>query len=476
MAEKSGKGGGKRRLYPVKSRAETLTRGGLGSAKPRALEVIQAHPNDPQRQMASLLQDLDLQSLIGRKRVVSERTRTAFGSTLLNLIDDLKKLNMNIQRIDEIGRRHAVALTAYWAIELGHSSSTIQNKLTVIRKFCFLLGKQGAIPKREELYEVLEARGVEKSAVTRAQVTHGSKSWKAAGVDAHAIIKGVAIENPQEALLFELELYFGLRVKEALSFRPRAAERRDGISVQLGTKGGKGRFVPFLQDPEYAAKQRDVLDRARAWADEHNNKGEMGYERLTMEEARTKYYNVLRKYGINKKALGVASHGLRHQFAADMFEDITGHRPPAEGEETPAWFKQNRELVDHAYKKVSEALGHWRKDISTAYLSSVSMMSKMQQKRIEKLIEMFQNTPGVASGMLELGVERAWLTGRAALGIDMPHNERIVLTVDMEEGVKLEVLNDVHALLQKLLPGRVLISPLLGGGVQPDDGVEVFLD
>jgi hypothetical protein len=317
---------------------------------------------------------------------------------------------------------------------------------------------------------------VEKSAVTRAQVTHGSKSWKAAGVDAHAIIKGVAIENPQEALLFELELYFGLRVKEALSFRPRAAERRDGISVQLGTKGGKGRFVPFLQDPEYAAKQRDVLDRARAWADEHNNKGEMGYERLTMEEARTKYYNVLRKYGINKKALGVASHGLRHQFAADMFEDITGHRPPAEGEETPAWFKQNRELVDHAYKKVSEALGHWRKDISTAYLSSVSMMSKMQQKRIEKLIEMFQNTPGVASGMLELGVERAWLTGRAALGIDMPHNERIVLTVDMEEGVKLEVLNDVHALLQKLLPGRVLISPLLGGGVQPDDGVEVFLD
>lgn len=75
--------------------------------------------------------------------------------------------------------------------------------------------------------------------------------------------------------------------------------------------------------------------------------------------------------------------------------------------------------------------------------------------------------------MLELGVERAWLTGRAALGGDMPHNERIVLTVDLEEGVKLDVLKDVHALLRKLLPGRILVAPLLCG-VQPEDGVEVF--
>lgn len=66
------------------------------------------------------------------------------------------------------------------------------------------------------------------------------------------------------------------------------------------------------------------------------------------------------------------------------------------------------------------------------------------------------------------------LTGRAALGIEMPHNERFVLTVGLEEGVKWDVLHGVHALLQKLLPGRVMVTPLLGG-VQPDGGVEVFL-
>jgi hypothetical protein len=42
------------------------------------------------------------------------------------------------------------------------------------------------------------------------------------------------------------------------------------------------------------------------------------------------------------------------------------------------------------------------------------------------------------------------------------------------EGVQWDVLRDVHAPLEKLLPGRVLVTPQLGG-VQPDEGVEAFL-
>ena len=42
------------------------------------------------------------------------------------------------------------------------------------------------------------------------------------------------------------------------------------------------------------------------------------------------------------------------------------------------------------------------------------------------------------------------------------------------EGVQWDVFKDVHALLQKLLPGRVMVTPQLGG-VQPDEGVEAFL-
>jgi site-specific recombinase XerD len=472
MKEKDSGGPGKK--FRTKSRAETLTRGGPGSAAGRAQEAIKAHPNDPLRQMTRFLSDLDLQAFKGRQRQVSYRTETSFGRTLKNATQELRKVRMPIQRIDQIGRSHALALAVYWANELGHSASTIQNKLTNIRKFCELIGKTGAVPKKDELYQEMEAKGVDRSALKRHQVTHGSKTWKAAGVDASAIIAFMEDENPQEALLFELELCFGLRVNEALSYRPMESERVDGIMVNLGTKGGKGRFVPFLKDPVKAARQRDVQSRARAWAQKHP-KGEMGYVRMSIEEARTKYYHELRKYRINKKDMGVSSHGLRHEFAADYFEDLTGHRPPAEGLESSTWFKENRDLVEHAYKKVSEALGHWRKDISTAYLSSVSFMSKTQLKRVEKLLEVFQITPGVAEGLLDAGVERAWLTGRAAMGVEMAHNERIQLTVTLEQGVEFAALVEIQTRLEKLLPGRVQVSPLLIG-VQPDDGVEVFLD
>ena len=474
MKDKGKDNSGPGKKFRTKSRAETLTRGGPGSAAGRAQEAINAHPSDPLRQMTRFLSDLDLQAFKGRQRQVSHRTETSFGRTLKNAIQELRKIRMPIQRIDQIGRSHALALAVYWANELGHSASTIQNKLTNIRKFCELIGKTGAVPKKDELYQEMEAKGVDRSALKRHQVTHGSKTWKAAGVDASAIIALMEEENPQEALLFELELCFGLRVNEALSYRPMESERVDGIMVNLGTKGGKGRFVPFLKDPVKAARQRDVQNRARAWAQKHP-KGEMGYVRMSIEEARTKYYHELRKYRINKKDMGVSSHGLRHEFAADYFEDLTGHRPPAEGLESSTWFKENRDLVEHAYKKVSEALGHWRKDISTAYLSSVSFMSKTQLKRVEKLLEVFQITPGVAEGLLDAGVERAWLTGRAAMGVEMAHTERIQLTVTMEQGVELAALVEIQALLEKLLPGRVQVSPLLIG-VQPDDGVEVFLD
>lgn len=466
---------GLERKFQRKSRAETLTRGGPGSAAGRAQEVINAHPNDPLRQMAMFMQDLDLQASTGRRRQVSHRTETAFSRTMKNAIQDLKKVRMPIQRIDQIGRSHALALTAYWTNELGHGASTIKNKLTDIRKFCDLIGKQGAIPKRAELDEALAQKGIDPDTLKRNQVTHWSKTWSSAGVNSMEVIARVEQENPHEALLFELENCFGLRVNEALSFRPLESERVNGVMVNLGTKGGKGRFVPFLQDEAKAARQRDVLERAKAWAQKHP-KGEMGYERMSIEDARTKYYHELRKYGVNKKQMGVSSHGLRHEFAADYFEDMTGHRPPAEGQEPSAWFKENRALVEHAYKKVSEALGHWRKDISTAYLGSVAFMSKTQQKRIEKLIELFQNTEGVAQGLLDTGVERAWLTGRGASGVDMHHRERIELTVTLEQGLDMAVvLVEVQALLEKMLPGRVKVSPLLLG-VQPDDGVEIFLD
>ena len=458
-----------------KSRAQTLEKGGPGSGKTRADHAAERYRNDPYKQMMYFLHDLDLQAYTGRRRAVSELTRMRFGETLARVIGELRELNMPIQRIDQIGRRQLVALVVYWVIEKRQEASTVMNKVSQIRKFCELIGKVGAIPKREELYEILEEHGVDRSALVRHQVAPGSKSWTSAGVEPIRIAELLAEEHPHEALLVELMLYFGLRVSEVLSLNPYKADVQGGLLLTAGTKGGKDRLVPYMEDPALATKQREVLDRALVWVHENNRRGDMGYPGHSMEKARKKYYNTLEAVGLTKAKMGVVSHGLRHEYAANLFEQITGHRPPVEGQEPSEWFLRNREMVDHAYIMVSEALGHWRKDIASSYLGSVARMSKTQKVRIEKLIEMVQNTTGVAEGLLQLGVERAWLTGRGAQGIHIPAGERIQLTVDLKDGVHLNTIKDVHALLENLLPGRVLVGPLMSG-VQPDDGVEVFLD
>lgn len=469
---------GARSKKPVarrKSRAQTLTRGGPGSAKDRADHAAEKYRNDPYKQMMYFLHDLDLQAYTGRRRTVSELTRKRFGETLARAIGELRELNMPIQRIDQFSRRHLVALVVRWVNEEHQEASTVMNKVSQIRKFCELIGKVGAIPKREELYEILEQHGVPRSALVRHQVAPGSKSWTSAGVEPIRIAELLAEEHPHEALLVELMLYFGLRVSEVLSLNPYKADVQGGLLLTAGTKGGKDRLVPYMEDPELAAKQREVLDRALVWVHENNRRGDMGYPGLSMEKARKKYYNTLEAVGLTKAKMGVVSHGLRHEYAANLFEQITGHRPPVEGQEPSEWFLKNRAMVDHAYIMVSEALGHWRKDIASSYLGSVARMSKTQKLRIEKLIEMVQKSTGVAEGLLQLGVKRVWLTGRAAQGVTIPARERIQLTVALKDGVEMITLQHVHALLEKLLPGRIVVIPLLDG-VQPDDGVEVFLD
>ncbi|PZO16580.1 MAG: hypothetical protein DCF26_11425 [Burkholderiales bacterium] len=465
----------KKATFQRKSRAQTLKRGGPGSAKPRSDHAIAVYPNDPQKQMAIFLDGLDPQSFIGRERSVSHLTETRFGQTLKRMIGELSELNMPIQRIDQVSRRHAAALVVRWLNEEKQCAATVNNKVSFIRKYCELIGKVGAIPKGEEWYQLLESKGVPRSALVRQQVAYGSKTWSAAGIQPIGIAALLAEDHYHESLLVELMYYFGLRVSEALSLNPTRSDVVGGLMLTSGTKGGKDRLVPYMDDAEIKAKQRDVLDRAIAWVNKNNRRGDMGYPGLSMEKSRQKYYNTLHSVGVTKAHMGVVSHGLRHEYAANMFEQITGHRPPVEGQEPSDWFKNNRELVDHAYLKVSEALGHWRKSISAAYLGSIAGMSKTQKHRIEKLIEMFQNTPGVAEGLLAVGIERAWLTGRGGQGIQLALHERIQLTVSLKQGGSWSVLNDAHALLEKLLPGRVMVAPLLGG-VQPDDGVEVFLD
>lgn len=436
--------------------------------------AIRAYPNDPLRQVSHFLGEVELQAFTGRKRIVSERTREVFGDVLLRAVKELRVIRMPIQSIDQIGRRQVMGLVAYWVNEEGQAPATVANKVSQLRKYCALIGKKDAVPKRAEFYELLESKGIGQEALARVQVTPWSKTWSAAGVDPVEFIEKIRVESPHEALLMETMLAFGLRVSEALGLRPHGSEEPDGLMVHRETKGGRWRKVRFLSDPEQAAYQRDVLARCKAWVKD-NRSLQMGYEGLTMKQARKRFYNTMEYHGVSLKERGVVSHGLRHEFASNLFFDITGHRPPAEGQEPPKWFEMNREAVRDAYKQVSEALGHWRVDISSAYLGSVPKMSKVQSAQVERVVAMVEGTPGVGAGLLETGVTRAWLTGRAAHGIEIPAREKITLTVQMQAGASMAEFGAAQAVLEKLLPGRITLVPLVNAA-EPAEGLEVFLD
>lgn len=458
-----------------KSRLGTLKTGGVGSGIAAMTEAIRLHPSDPLKQMTAFLAGTEVQAFTGRRRRVSEETLTKFGETLIRAVKELRSINMPIQRIDQIGRRQALALVAYWVNEKGQGPSTVAGKLSNLRKYCTLTGKKDAIPKRAALYEVLETKGVSQEALSRVQVTAWSKNWTSQGVDPLETIEGIRQNNPHEALLMETMLAWGLRVSEALGLQPHRSEQPDGLLISRETKGGRWRNVSYLKDPEQAAYQRDVLERCKTWA-QRTPILTMGYEGLSMEQARKRFYNTMAKCGISHGDLGVVCHGLRHEFAGNMFYDITGHRPPAEGEEPPKWFQINRGLVRDAYRRVSEALGHWRPDISAAYLGSLSKMSKVQVQRIEKSIGLFHGSEAVMEGLSEAGVMRLWITGRAATGAQMPPNDPLILSAFVEPGGDLaDQVAQVKAVLREHFPLRTVIDLQLND-VPPNDAVEVFLN
>lgn len=85
--------------------------------------------------------------------------------------------------------------------------------------------------------------------------------------------------------------------------------------------------------------------------------------RLSLKQAYGRFYYVLGKAGITRAAFGVTAHGLRHQYANDKYEQLTGVPSPVRG--------GPRGLDDPEVRiAVARDLGHARKQISSTYLGS----------------------------------------------------------------------------------------------------------
>ncbi len=247
--------------------------------------------------------------------------------------------------------KHVEALAEDWCAR-SLSVAQVHNLLSAFRVFGRWIGKPGLVPRTEKILR-------DPKYWRRTQVATRDKSWRAAGVDAEAVIAKIAETEPRVAMVLDLMRTFGLRVKEASLLRPHFADQHHYLDVNRGCKGGRPRVVAI--DSQDA---RDVIARAKQL---------VGNPLACLAPAERSYkswsnhvYYVLREHGISRKTIGTSSHGLRHERLQDEYFERTGAPCPVAGGERGAVVDPVVDAVARIH--VAAMAGHARRSVSSAYL------------------------------------------------------------------------------------------------------------
>lgn len=262
--------------------------------------------------------------------------------------------------------RHVKYLVACW-VGRGLSPGTLQVYMSYLRAFCEWIHRPGMVLP-------LERYPSDSALAKRTCVAHEDKSWIGHGIVPVEKLAEIRAYDARVACCLRNCLADGMRVKEALMLRPHLAER-DGqlfvtsdsramkcgtyLELKRGTKGGRVRWVP-IDTPE----KRAALDEAKQLL--KSETGHLGDPTKTLAQNIRHIKYVCEKFGITKAESGVTAHGLRHQYAAERYEEFSGTPAPVRGGEPVA-----REVDRAARLRVADELGHARENITGAYLGGI---------------------------------------------------------------------------------------------------------
>lgn len=302
----------------------------------------------PQTQLRVLIEALGHQHQY-RNKVVSHRTCDARLSELGLCIRQLGEGGFKLRSLMGLGQRHIAHLAQRWTSE-GIAAATMQTRFSHLRWLAAALGKGGLV-RDPESYDVPPEQA------RRHLVAQQDKSWSAHGVDPAERIAVIEAIDPQVALQVRLMFEFGLRAKEAILIRPQLAHIGDYLRVEEGTKGGRTRLVPIRNE-----SQRAAIEAAKEAA-RHGSRGTLIREGSSFKRAKNRLYYVCKKVGLTKRELHVTCHGLRHEYANDLYEARAGQPSAVRGGSTI--LDRARDLA--ARREVTQDLGHARLDVTASY-------------------------------------------------------------------------------------------------------------
>lgn len=398
-----------------KKENERKAKRGIGLFVDPLAEAIKRHGNDAHAQIEYLFQEGTVPAGIGRHRFVGELRLEAFRDVLHRVVRLLRSRRAAIQNLDQLGKRHVLACVKAWQDD-GLSEGTVQGYLSILRRFFCLVGDEHVVPTNNKLRDWLRANGLTAGTVGREQIPELAKGWRDMGLSPELFIETVRSQGELVvAQILEMELTWGFRDQEGWFCKPALSEldgNGNGLMLRRGTKGDKPRLVRWFKDPERARAQREALDRAKALASLHP-RGELSIPGLTAAQMKNHFNWVVRRNGATKKNMGVTPHGLRHQFACDLFRDLTGMPAPVLGLLPAEEYRKNAAVVREAMKEISQQMGHERPSISGAYIGSVGKLDKGQIRRTD---EALQKVLAAASAFRDAPVSEAWLIGTYGRG------------------------------------------------------------
>ena len=257
---------------------------------------------------------------------------------LSRIANQLHELRYRQLEADSLKPKHVEALTQHWLAE-ELAIATIKNRMAALRWWAMKVNRQNVIARTNDHYGIFD----------RVFVTNESKAQT---LIAEQLVK---VRDEHVRMSLELQAAFGLRREEAIKFIPTYADRKDTLVLKdTWTKGGKAREIPIR-----TAEQREVLDRVHRLAG-----------RGSLIPAGRNYVQQLRVYEGHTARAGLSKlHGLRHAYAQQRYQDLTGWPcPAADGPGSNALTPAQKVQDTEARLIISHELGHVREGVTAIYL------------------------------------------------------------------------------------------------------------
>lgn len=329
-------------------------------SEPRVDDTLDNDPDGWRKRVDAILQANIRRRVNGR--VAAHRTVEHNTTVIFCAFDTWhNKLNHKVKKPQNLTERHVQVLVRYW-YEQGKAASTMNNDLSVIRKFYGWMGKKGVVRSLRDYLPDAPVERVERR--NMAATGNRSKSWSANGIDVEKKLQEAFALDERFGIILAMQFAFGYRRKETISIRPwindlRAVGQNAFMMYERdGTKGGRQRLIrlefPFQVWALDYAKSRIPKRAHLGW--QKTRRGQDAKLPYSLE----RYKEYMKKLGISRRDVFVTGHGGRAEYAENCAL-LRGFVPASLGGKANQMPREDLEILE---KQVSENLGHSRARIT----------------------------------------------------------------------------------------------------------------